>query len=557
MATTRTALSDIPEESWDLAVGREPTIRRLAERRTIQREELSRAADELGIKRSRILDLVRAYRAEGTTASIAPQPRGVKKGSSRLKAEVEELIYQLIDTVYLTRPKPKMSKLMLRLKEDCRDRELPIPSRWAVERRVATIDQRKALACRDGQKAADDKFRPVRGSLEADRPLQIVQGDHTVGDLIIVDELYRVAMGRPILTLLIDVCTRVILGWYVSLEQPSATSLGLSLLRGVLPKAEWLRKNGIDADIPGFGLPETLSLDNAKAHHSKAFMRGCQQQGIRLHFRPVRRPHFGGHIERLIGTMVGEMHLLPGTTFSNIAEKGDYDAEGKACMTMGEFEHWLALQISLYHNTKHSALGVPPLVAWREAMEIHERAIRLPRDENAFVFDFLPYEKRKVRREGIVLWNIWYMHGGAQTFVNGRIKKFPVKYNPRDLSTIFLENDQGEHLAIPFKDRTRPAITRFEHDRALAALRERGERTVNEDRIFETIRAQRDLIARSLSKTKAARREAHRITYALAEGQSVVDSVTQAMESRLRIARAAPVPVDDDNRPLVPLAMEE
>jgi putative transposase len=43
--------------------------------------------------------------------------------------------------------------------------------------------------------------------------------------------------------------------------------------------------------------------------------------------RPPGRPHFGGHIERLIGTMMGAVHLLPGTTFSNVSEKGSYASE--------------------------------------------------------------------------------------------------------------------------------------------------------------------------------------------------------------------------------------
>jgi hypothetical protein len=35
---------------------------------------------------------------------------------------------------------------------------------------------------------------------------------------------------------------------------------------------------------------------------------------------------FGGHIERLIGTQMGKLHLLPGTTFSSPPERGDYDS---------------------------------------------------------------------------------------------------------------------------------------------------------------------------------------------------------------------------------------
>jgi putative transposase len=56
----------------------------------------------------------------------------------------------------------------------------------------------------------------------------------------------------------------------------------------------------------------------------------------------------------MIGTMMGAVHLLPGTTFSNIAEKGTYDSEGRAVLTLSELERWLALQVAgVYHLTVH------------------------------------------------------------------------------------------------------------------------------------------------------------------------------------------------------------
>jgi putative transposase len=52
----------------------------------------------------------------------------------------------------------------------------------------------------------------------------------------------------------------------------------------------------------------------------------------------------------MIGTMMGVVHLLPGTTQASIAAKGDYDAEGQATMTLSEFDRWFALKISRYNN---------------------------------------------------------------------------------------------------------------------------------------------------------------------------------------------------------------
>jgi putative transposase len=110
------------------------------------------------------------------------------------------------------------------------------------------------------------------------------------------------------------------------------------------------------------GVPRVIHVDSGKEFHSEALVRGCQEYGITLEHRPPGLPHFGGHIERLIGTMMGAVHLLPGATQSNPQEKGSYDSEGRAALTLPELERWLALEIAgVYHLSTHSALGRSPL----------------------------------------------------------------------------------------------------------------------------------------------------------------------------------------------------
>jgi putative transposase len=70
-------------------------------------------------------------------------------------------------------------------------------------------------------------------------------------------------------------------------------------------------------------------VDNADEFHARALKRGCQEHGIQLCYRPPLQPHYGGHIERLIGTLMKEMHLLPGTTFSSVKERGEYDSAAR------------------------------------------------------------------------------------------------------------------------------------------------------------------------------------------------------------------------------------
>jgi putative transposase len=84
-----------------------------------------------------------------------------------------------------------------------------------------------------------------------------VQIDHTEVDLFLVDETTRKAMtARPWLTLAIDVFTRMVVGFHLSMDKPFQVSIGLCMLNAVYDKSPWLKENGIEARWPAAGLPE-------------------------------------------------------------------------------------------------------------------------------------------------------------------------------------------------------------------------------------------------------------------------------------------------------------
>ncbi|KFG90090.1 Integrase catalytic subunit [Sphingobium herbicidovorans NBRC 16415] len=547
MAATGTALSAIDDKAWDLACAREPVIRALAALPSLSPKAIEAARSELGLRRTQLFELVARYRHDPVTSSLVDHGKGFPKGRHRLAPEHDAIIAAEIERFYLKRPKPCLAQLVRDLKMACKEQGIPAPSRKAIATRLAEIDQRKLVASRDGQKAADDRFRPVKGSYRAEHPLQVVQMDHTLADIIIVDEAFRRPLCRPTLTLQVDIATRVIPGFYISLESPSATSAGLAIRHAVLPKAAWLADREVEIDYPICGIPDALHMDNAKEFHSHALERGCQQHGIGLLYRPMKTPHYGGHIERLIGTTIGEVHLLPGTTFSNVQAKGDYDAEAEACMTLTEFERWFALQVGIYHGSIHRELGVTPLSAWKEATAA--RQTRLPADTERFLLDFLPYEMRKIRREGIELFNIFYWHGALGTLAVNLDRKLPVKYNPLNLSAVYLEELDGSHLVVPMRDRRRPAITKFEHDMAVKALRELGRRSIDENTLFAMVKDQRRIVGEAVEKTKAARKSAQRIVYAL-------DAGAPPAASRM-IAASPAAEIDGPEEPVIPLKIEE
>ena len=113
------------------------------------------------------------------------------------------------------------------------------------KRRVVDLSP-LAAARRRGQGALAAASTPSPGQFVADRPNAIWQIDHTIVDIVVVDEQYRRPIGRPVLTIAIDVCTRMVAGFHLALEAPSSVSVGLCLLHAVYDKTAWLSERGID-----------------------------------------------------------------------------------------------------------------------------------------------------------------------------------------------------------------------------------------------------------------------------------------------------------------------
>jgi putative transposase len=510
-------LSGVPAAQWLEARRRHAAIRALAETPERARADAEATAAVLGIDISFVYKLLARYEADPRVTSMLPRRRGRRDGALVLAAEVDEVIQAAIDEMFLTRQRPRVSDLVTEIRRRCWTLGLPRPSRKTVQKRIDQRAPREVLARREGRKAARDRFAPATGSLDAPWPLALIQIDHTLIDVMAVDSVTRQPIQRPWLTIAIDVHSRCVAGFHLTLEAPSATSVALCLAHAALPKTGWLMARDIAGAWPVEGVPERLHLDNAKEFHSEALRRGCEQYGIAVDYRPVRTPHYGGHIERLIGTMMGKVHLLPGTTFSSVREKGDYDPEKTAAMTLEEIERWLGHAIvGVYHRDLHRGIGMPPLAAWERGLagdgvqEGRGTPVAVS-DQRRFLIDFLPFERRLVRREGVFLHSISYWSDVLHTWVGER-EKMLVRYDPRDLSRVYLLGPDGQYYDLTYSDLSRPPISLWEHRLALKRLREDGKAQVDEAAIFRTIETMRGIADQASAATKTARRQRARQT---------------------------------------------
>jgi len=506
-------LLTLPGAAWELANRRAHFIAPLAALDNVGHQAVDEAAEQLGLSRRQVYVLIRRYRqGMGLVTDLAPGQSSGGKGKGRLSEPVERIISESIRKHFLTRQKCSLAMLYRRIVQTCRVQGLPVPARNTVAQRIARLNPVQMRRSREGAEAVRPLLSAGGIPPEVAAPLDQVQIDHTVIDLMIVDERDRQPIGRPYLTVAIDVYSRCLVGIVITLEPPSAVSVGLCLAHIACDKRAWLERLGVEADWPMSGKPKLLYLDNAAEFKSEALRRGCEQHGIQLNYRPPGQPQYGGIVERVIGTAMQLVHELPGTTFSNPDQRGEYDSEQLAALTLLELERWLTLAVASYHSTVHSSLLQTPAMRWAEGIALNGSP-PVVTHASAFLVDFLPVIRRTLTRTGFVIDHIHYFADVLKPWIARRdhLSPFLIRRDPRDISRIWvLEPDTQHYLEIPYRTLSHPAVTLWEQRQALARLRQKGRDQVDEAALFRMIQQMRDIAHTAQRTTRKARRDSER-----------------------------------------------
>lgn len=500
----------LSEKAWAQAKRRAAIIVPLVAQGPVTKTAAEKAAKKLGVSTRQLYRLIaKCRKGEGLVTDMAPGCSSGGRGKARLEEVVEQIIADVIKSFYLSRQRRSLAVIVREVRMRCIKLGYHAPARNTVEVRIKNLDPKTVTHSREGYDATK-RLQPIVGETPpVHGPLAVVQMDHSPVDLIVVDEVSREPIGRPSLTLGIDVYTRCIVGMLLSLEAPSATSVGLCLAHASCNKDAYLLRLGLeDVEWPMHGKPECIHVDNASQFHSEALERGCEQHGIKRDYRPMNQAHFGGIIERVIGTAMKMSHELPGTTFSNVQERGKYDSERTAVLTLQDLEKWLVLAIASYHNNIHSTLKMPPASFWKKNAR-PEQLISV-RDEKAFLIDFLPVVKRSVGRNGFVIDHIAYYADSLKPWIanRDRLGKFTLRRDPRDLSRVWvLDPRSDQYIELPYRSISNPSVTLWEHRKAVAKLRELGRAEVDETTIFRMIDKMREIVNTATKESKRTRRE--------------------------------------------------
>ncbi len=508
----------VEDHDWAEATERYKLIQPLLVNGRKNLEQVQAAANASGKSVSTIYRWIKRFEETGLVSSLLRSSR-YDKGQPRLDQELEEIIEKWIQKSYLVPERPTVKKLHQDIKTECEGLGLQPPHVNTIHQRVRDIDEQERHKRRLGPRSAKDKYRPLRGAFPAtDVPNSVVQIDHTPVDVIIVDEADRLPIGRPNLTMSIDVHTRMIGGFFFSLDPVGANSAALCIAHAVMQKSYWLAARDIPAEWPIYGLMQKIHVDNAKEFKGRALTRGCDEYGITLEHRPRKQPNYGPHIERAFRTFMAKGHELQGTTFSNTLDKLDYDSEGRACMTLKELELWFTIfVVYIYHNEGHAGLnGVSPINYYSQCVHgtKDKPGVGLPEpieNEEKFRLDFTPYFSRTVQRHGAKIDGIHYYAPILRTRIaedgdDGKGRQFIFVQDPRDISVVyFLDPDEKIYYPVPYFNSNHPPISVWELREVTRRIRETPGAKVDEAAIFEGVRRMRAVEHDAIERTRLAR----------------------------------------------------
>ena len=518
-------LVDLEQKDFEKANERYEIIKSLLDKKDKTAADVLKVAKKHKKGIATIYRWLKTYEQYENVSSLASKREFCgAKGKSRLDESVDTIINDVIEGYYLNKQKYPLQMIYEEIVYKCKNMELKAPTKNTIRTRINNLHPKIIAKHRNGIRV--NETRGMTGHFpEVKMPLDIIQIDHTKVDVILVDEETRKPIGRPIITVAIDVFSRMIFGFYISFEGPSYFNVGQCLLNAILPKDDFLKRYGIEGEWVVYGLPKKVHMDNGKDFRSASLQNFCKEYRIEDIYRPVARPEFGAAVERVIGTCMKKVHQLPGGTFSNIFEKGKYDSEKESTMTIDELEKWyLDFVINMYHKTEHTSLGMTPEEKFYQGLYGigEDKSIPflpvVPADTLKLRMALLPAINRTVQKNGITIDYITYFSETLRKWI------IPTQYkklrpdlensvvcrrDPRDVSKIYVyDEDIKDYITVPYADIRRPKMNLSELRSAIADARAKIKgRELEPHDIFEAHERLHSYVAQAKQEKKSVRRK--------------------------------------------------
>ena len=383
----------------------------------------------------------RAFRATKCVVQLVPKHH--RKGRpGTLRGDVEEFLQDTLHEEFLKKEPQSISQLYQIFRDrliDLNKQRLPsktlaLPCEMTVRRYIERLDPYAVDVAQLGKFAGAKKHRNAIGELTVKQIQDRWEIDHTLLDVLIVDPETGEVIGRAYITVVIDRYSRLVMSYLIHLAAPNTESVLRVIERAIRPKQAWLERfPSVTNTWAARGLPLRVVPDNAAEFHADDLVQAFNELGIEILYPRSRGPQMKGAVERFFRTLNdGLVHRLPGTTFSNTKQRGDYPSEKLACLTLSNLEScvikWI---VDVYHQKPHRGLGrKTPAQVWE--LGESQRSLSMPTDLDSLESVLASRKMAPVH------------HYGIET--DGVI------YHSDELGELRLRLDDGEKVNIRLRD---------------------------------------------------------------------------------------------------------
>jgi len=348
------------------------------------------------------------YRTGGL-AALTRAPRADKGSPRALSLPLQELV----EALALARPRRSVAAMHRTVSVLARDRGEPPPSYAAVYALARGLDPALLTLAHDGAKVYSETY-DLLYRREVDAPNAVWQADHTLLDIVVLDA--KGLPNRPWLSVIVDDYSRAIAGYFLSFNAPAALQTALALHQAIWRKSE-----------PGWtvcGIPAVLYTDHGSDFTSRHIEQVCADLKIRLVFSLPGKPRGRGRVERFFAT-VNQRFLadLPGYAPAGQPHR-------TPALTLGALDHaFRRFVLGDYHQTPHSATGMPPQARWSSGGFLPQ----MPESLEQLDLLLLTVAKPRLHQDGIRFHALRYIDPTLAAYVGEAVT---IRYDPRDMAEI-------------------------------------------------------------------------------------------------------------------------
>jgi hypothetical protein len=282
-------------------------------------------------------------------------------------------------------------------------------------------DVEKTITSRKGAKKFALEHRAIIGTsrMETIGPGSRYQIDATIADVYLVSKYNRNwIIGRPVIYVVIDVFSRMVVGVYVGLEGPSWIGAMMALANAAADKVEFCREYGVEITQEEWlchHLPDAILGDRGELLAMPIEENFIANLHVRIENAAAYRADWKGLVERHFSIIHGHVKpFLPGYVDVDFRQRGAHDYRLDSRLDIDQFTQ-IIIYIILYHNNHHHLdtyerdeamiaddVRCFPTDLWRWGITNRSGRLRTV-NEDIVKLNLMPTEKATITAKGIKL----------------------------------------------------------------------------------------------------------------------------------------------------------